>query len=134
MFFRRKLEECTAKKIAVTLEGFPGNGLALPGRSTSEMIVLFANLLDNAIEACELLPEEARWIRMQVTAEKKRTAFILENSCGEGSQHARGEKTRKANKLEHGIGKDIIHEVVNRNRGWITFAQKDDVHRVELVL
>ena len=30
--------------------------------STSEMVGLFTNLIDNAIEACLHLPESARWI------------------------------------------------------------------------
>ncbi len=31
-----------------------------------EQMALFGNLLDNAIEACEMLKEEDRWIRLTI--------------------------------------------------------------------
>ena len=134
MVFLHKLEECDSYRIAVSVEGFPENGISLSESSTSEMVGLFTNLFDNAIEACLHLPEDARWIRIQVTMERKRVLFVLENSCGEVSQPAQGERTWKKNKNEHGIGKDIIHEIVQRNNGWITFAQKEGIHRGKLML
>ena len=134
MVFLHKLEECDACHIAVSTEGFPENGIVLSESSTSEMVGLFTNLIDNAIEACLHLPESARWIRIKVTIERKKMLFVIENSCGEISQRAQGERTWKRNKQEHGIGKDIIHEIVQRNNGWITYAQKDSIYRVELML
>ena len=134
MVFCHKLDECDACQIAVTTNGFPAGGISLPVNSISELVGLFANLMDNAIEASIHLPEDARWIRFRANVERKRVLIMLENSCGVISQRTKGEKTWKQNKKDHGIGKDIIHEVVNRNNGWITFAQKDGIHRVEMML
>ena len=132
--FLRKLEECKEAGAAVTVSGIPDEGIPLLGKSIAEMIGLFSNLFDNAIEACMLLPEEERWIRFTAKQDKKKWIFIIENSCGEISQRESSEKTWKKNKDEHGIGKDIIYEIVNRNRGWIEFAQEANVHRVEMML
>ena len=132
--FLRKLGECCESGADVSITGFPEQGVPLLGKSIAEMIGLFSNLFDNAIEACQLLPEEKRWIRITATEGKKRWVFVIENSCGEGSLRKEGEKTWKKNKDEHGIGKDIIYDIVNRNRGWIEFHQENGVHRVEMML
>ena len=134
IIFLRKLEECKETGAAVTVSGVPEQGIPLLGKSIAEMIGLFSNLFDNAIEACMLLPEEERWIRFTAKQDKKRWFFIIENSCGEISRRKSGEKTWKKNKDEHGIGKDIIYEIVNRNRGWIEFKQEANVHLVEMML
>ena len=132
--FLRKIEECEITGADVTVEGFPEEGIPLPGKSIAEMIALFSNLFDNAIEACMLLPEEERWIRFTVKPDKKKWIFCLENSSGEKSLRKPGEKTSKKNKEDHGIGKDIIVEIVNRNRGWIEFTQEEGAYRVDMML
>lgn len=132
--FLRKLEKCEKTGIEVAIAGVPEQGIPLLGKSIAEMIGLFSNLFDNAIEACQLLPEEKRWIRFTASEGKKRWTFVIENSCGEGSLRKEGEKTWKKDKAEHGIGKDIIYDIVNRNRGWIEFRQENGSHRVEMML
>ena len=132
--FLRKLEECRETGADVTITGVPEQGFPLLGKSIAEMIGLFSNLFDNAIEACQLLPEEERWIHITAKEGKKKWIFIIENSCGERSLRKKGEKTWKKNKDDHGIGKDIIYDIVNRNRGWIEFRQENGVHRVEMML
>ena len=132
--FLRKLEECREDGVEVTVTGIPEQGIPLLGKSIAEMIGLFSNLFDNAIEACELLPEEERWIHITAKEGKKKWIFVIANSSGAGSLRKKGEKTWKKNKDEHGIGKDIIYDIVNRNRGWIEFRQEDGVHRAEMML
>ena len=78
------------------------------------------------------MPEKKRWIRFSYTKKENKMFFTMENSYSEAQpQH---EKTWKRNKQEHGIGKDIINEIVERNNGWVTFERKDGVYRVETML
>ena len=98
------------------------------------MVGLFANLSDNDMEACSFLPKEKRWTRLSFREAAGKLFFVLENSCSETQMKKSSEKTWKKNKEEHGLGKDIINEIVGRNNGWITFAQNTDVYRVEIML
>ena len=132
--FLHKLEECRASGVDTAVDGFPEAGISIAGKSIAEMVSLFSNLIDNAFEACLLLPKGERWIRITAKQGKKTWVFAIENSCGESSHLKAGEKTWKKNKEEHGIGKEIIREIVDRNRGWVEFSQEEGVHRVELML
>ena len=45
-----------------------------------EQMALFGNLLDNAIEACETLKEENRWIRLTIRKSHQLLMIKIENS------------------------------------------------------
>ncbi len=50
-----------------------------------EQMALFGNLLDNAIEACEMLKEEDRWIRLTIRKSHQLLMIKIENSIREGT-------------------------------------------------
>ena len=100
-----------------------------------ELTSLMINLFDNAREACLLIPEEKeRWIKIRVRRDGKKLFFSMENSCNEKSRQRFGTNTWKGNPDEHGIGLDIINDLVGDMKGWIKSKRQENVYYVELML
>jgi len=133
--FLHKLDECRAKDIEVVLEGFPPEGMPAPKARHMELTSLMINLFDNAREACMLIPEEEeRWIKIGVRRDGDRLHFTMENSCNERSKQRFGTNTWKKNSDEHGIGLDIINDLVSDMKGRIKSERRENVYHVELML
>ena len=86
----------------------------------ADICVLFANTLDNAIEACEKLSVEERRIEMEARLGKGLFVVSVRNSClGAGSQPLEGKmpKTTKEDEKNHGLGLKSIYEITKRYGG-----------------
>lgn len=133
--FLHKLDECRKQGIEVTLEGFPQEGMPVPKANHTELTSLMINLFDNAREACQLIPEiENRWILINVRKDRSRLFVSMKNSCNEQSRQRSGTKTWKRNSDEHGIGLDIINDLVSGMKGWIKSERRENVYHAELML
>ncbi len=94
------------KGIAFQLDGVLAGGL--PWKPI-DVCSVFANALDNAIEACEQLAEEQRRITMQLKAMPRFWFVRIENPVAEDVDvsrlfHEKGGYTSKSNTGQHGIG------------------------------
>lgn len=133
--FLHQLNECRVQGIEPELEGFPKEGMPVPKERIMELTSLMINLFDNAREACLLIPEEKeRWIKIRVRRDGKKLFFSMENSCNEKSRQRFGTNTWKGNPDEHGIGLDIINDLVGDMKGWIKSKRQENVYYVELML
>lgn len=133
--FLHQLNECRVQGIEPELEGFPEEGMPVPKERVMELTSLMINLFDNAREACLLIPEEKdRWIKIRVRRDGKKLFFSMENSCNEKSRQRFGTNTWKGNPDEHGIGLDIINDLVGDMKGWIKSKRQENVYYVELML
>ena len=133
--FLHKLDECRMQNIEVTLEGFPQEGMPVPNTRHAELTGLMINLFDNAREACELIQEKKdRRIRIEVRKNQNRLLFSMDNSCNERSRQRSGTSTWKRNPEEHGIGLDIINDLVSGMRGRIKNERRENLYHVELIL
>lgn len=95
--------------------------------SDIDLCAVFANCLDNAIEACQRCELEKRHIRLQARTEKGILALRLENSMVGELQFKHGELlTSKANKKNHGYGLSEIKDIVQQYNGYLHFQQKED--------
>ena len=86
----------------------------------ADICALFANTLDNAIEACEKLSVEERRIEMEARLGKGLFVVSVRNSClGAGSQLLEGKmpKTTKEDEKNHGLGLKSIYEITKRYGG-----------------
>ncbi len=88
-----------------------------------DLSVLFANSIDNAIEACEKLPEHRRKIALQAKNEKGLFVMKIENTAEKGEKTPEKgmpgslpQTTKKDQKL-HGYGLKSIQEIVQRHGG-----------------
>lgn len=133
--FLHKLEECRNMEIELTLEGFPPEGMPVPKARLMELTSLMINLFDNAREACLLISnEEERWIAIRVRKDGDKLFYTMENSCNEKSRQRFGTNTWKGNPEEHGIGLDIINDLVSDMNGWIKSERRDNIYRVEMMI
>ncbi len=80
--------------------------------------ILF-NLLDNAIESCQKIPDETkRFIRLKCFHDAGQLLIYVENSCMEKESIEKpGLFTSKSDKKRHGVGRSIVEETVKKYRG-----------------
>lgn len=88
----------------------------------TDICALFANALDNAIEACEKLPVEQRRIHMEARQGKGILAVNIANPCSDmkplsGKTEGKIPQTTKADTRNHGLGLKSIREVTVKYGG-----------------
>lgn len=99
--------------------------------SKTDICALFANALDNAIEACKQLPEETRMIILESRMQKGMFALSVKNPVPEDATLIRDEKqkglflTTKADYKNHGIGLKSMEDVVRRKDGKMEIQVQD---------
>ena len=110
--------------------------------SAFDMGIVLNNLLDNAIEACEKLEQEKRYISLTL---KRKNHFMLievENSFDGKLEWKDGEAvpaTMKQSSLpdvlmEHGIGLKNVKDVADRYLGYMDIKAGRDVFKVTVML
>lgn len=103
----------------------------------ADICALFANALDNAIEACEKLPVQDRRIRLEAKFGKGLFAVSVRNSC-EGADLSFKEgklpKTTKDDERNHGFGLKSIQEIVKRYSGSMEIKREDKEFELFLFL
>ena len=102
--------------------------------SEFDLCVLFGNLLDNAVEACErLLTQDNRFIKIQAKTVKK--CFLLEVSNSADTINKPDDRfSAKENPLEHGIGLLNINDVVRNYSGVSDISVKNDVFTISILI
>lgn len=97
------------------------------GIADIDMCALLANLLDNAIEACEKIDEEKRRISLKIKRVNDMLFIWSENSMKEiGKERSNFFQTNKENKILHGLGMKSIDNVVKKYDGHKEYGiQKD---------
>ncbi len=106
-----------------------------------DKIRLFANLLDNAIEAAESVPVEdqseknTRYIHISILNRGSNFFITIENSKRtEISVMENQFHTTKLDAENHGRGVRIIKQIVARYDGTVEFADKGDTFEVAIML
>ena len=88
---------------------------------------IFFNLLDNAIEACEKIEKQDKWIRVAI--KKKNQIYIMkvENSIEKPIVMKNGEfVTEKEDKERHGIGMKSVESSVKQYGGKVNWSHTKD--------
>ena len=98
-----------------------------------DLVGIFYNLLDNAIEASSRIGEPSeRIITVRSGMEKKYWTLTAENKCLPLPGNTKLGTTWKEDPENHGIGLSILYDLVRKNRGRIQFGQEKDVFRAEI--
>lgn len=98
----------------------------------SDAGILIGNLLDNAIEACQGLSRDERWV--SVTANYRNHMLILKICNGKKHAPVILSKSSKANPRNHGIGVQSVKNVVEKYNGMIEFEDRGQQFEVSAVL
>lgn len=121
-----KAEICEENNIDFEVNSYIPENIAF---SEAEMISVYHNLLNNAIEACMRMDEgEMRWITLRSGI--KSGFFILQIENTRKRNEKIGGKTWKKDKASHGLGKKIVKDIVEKYNGDCLFEKKRDSYSV----
>jgi len=118
-------------KVELNLKASPHN------ISEPDLISLLTNMVDNALEACDRVPQEAeRLIRLSVTRREPYLAIICENSYPGGiDTGVRGTGIRSSkNEAGHGYGLKTIERIAALYDGMVEFSHDDDIFTITVAL
>lgn len=96
--------------------------------SNTDLVLLFGNLMDNAVEAC--IGQESPYIRLDAYRSK---GFLVIKECNPtGPAHEA--KKRRIPELDRGVGKHIMETVAEKYDGSCDFTIRDGVFSASIYL
>lgn len=127
-----KIEEAVEKQIDFTYEI---DYISEINMSDNDMCVLLANLMDNAIEACEKIEREKRFIYLKIKKKNQMLFIWIENTIGESNVEKKEFfKTSKKDKTLHGLGIRCIDNVIEKYDGHKEYCIQKDKFQVYISL
>lgn len=107
------------KGVEFDIETVPLNDRFL---TDSEISSLFGNLLDNAIEACEKISGDEKWISVSIRRQKELLFIEVANTAVQAPVEEEGRLiTSKPDKEFHGIGSANVRRIVGKYGGDIVY-------------
>lgn len=88
-----------------------------------DCIVIISNVLNNAIEATEMCPDDKRFLSLKAIIEDDQFVFACRNSFV--NDPAPNMQSNKRDVVVHGYGINIIKEAVTRNNGTCYFDKEE---------
>ena len=130
-----KLKEMESKHIKFNIKGVIDGGI---GWSPMDICAVFANALDNAIEAAEKVEEDKRFIDINIKKTDHNRLIEISNSCDgnvdTGAITGNGKNaTSKKDKADHGYGTHNMINVAEKNNAIINFSCEDKKFTVTLI-
>lgn len=118
LILNQKSAEAREKGIKMNILTVPISEFSCTDR---EIISLFGNLLDNAIEACGRMDVDDTWINFKMEKQNQMLFIEIANSIGEIPRCKNGEFiTSKKEAGSHGYGLKSIERIVRRYDGTIS--------------
>ena len=121
-----KLNRCKERNIVLKVKGIIHAPMII---SDYDICTIFANALDNAIEACEKL-ETNRWIEVSIGLHQNFLAVLISNSIAEPVSL----RSKKQDKKNHGFGLQNLIECVERNNGVVRRRMDKDKFVLDIVV
>lgn len=98
------------------------------------LCTIFSNILSNSVEACRKLPQEERYIHLEIRNLDDKLVIELVNPVKEPVEIEKlGTVTSKLDKENHGFGIENVKSMVERNHGEITFKNLDERFKVTII-
>lgn len=93
--------------------------------SERELVLVFQNILSNAIEACERSGKTTKYIVINTHIQENYVYYKMENTPAEVAEHFT--LTWKKDKKRHGLGLSIVRDIVESNEGLFSITQEEQV-------
>ena len=126
-----KISLARSKKIKVIADANIAYELTTP---ELDLCIIIGNLFDNAIEACLLLPEEKREIRVYFEMKSTQLYMSFTNSTAVGKQQKTDGRFKTTKGKGHGFGLVRIDDVIERHSGFISRNSEDGAYTTEILL
>lgn len=99
--------------------------------SDIDLCVILGNLLDNAIEACEKIEENKRFLRIYMVVNKKQLYISIQNSAREELEFNERNyiSTKRGN---HGLGMKRVKLVVDKYEGFLNLQNEPGIFAAEV--
>lgn len=132
MILNSKKKYAEEKEIKVEIETEVIPRFPLDNR---EVISLFGNLLDNAIEACEKIRKIEKWIRIRMQKRHEVLSIQIENSIENDPKERRGEiLSDKILQGVHGYGLKNVRQIVDKHKGIYSYQIKTNSFLTSIVM
>ncbi len=128
--FSAKLAQAKRHGIGVNVRVFLPDRLSL---SDVELGIVIGNLLDNAIEACEAVPEGERFLRLYCKMKGTMLYFSMMNAAG-GKLEKRGGRFASKKAGLHGFGLRRAENIIETHGGWIKYNSEDGAFTTEFLV
>ena len=125
-----KISLMSAKEIRVDATAHVPATLAV---TNIDLCVIIGNLLDNAMEACEKLPAESRFVRIYISVKGNHLYMSFTNSAGK-KQTKVGNIFASTKGADHGFGLSRVDTLVEQYGGYLTRASEDGGYTTEVIL
>lgn len=124
-----KLSVAEQKSIQLNVKAHIPKGIEM---TDVEMCSVLGNLLDNAIEACEKLPCDKRFLRVYIDKFKGQFYLSVQNSSPSIQRDKGIFRTTKAG--THGFGLFRIDRIAKKHGGYVNRQYEEGVFATELLL
>ena len=119
----QKVKECNEKQIDFQIYAQTTD---LSFIEESDMIAVFGNLIDNAIESSLLSKNKKIFLQIKIMNDKV-LVITIENSADKGPIIENGKlKTRKEDKVNHGVGMLSVKQALNNYNGKLKWEYDED--------
>ena len=126
-----KISLAKSKNINVTVDA----NIAMELKTSQiDLCIIIGNLMDNAIEACLLLPDDKRLIRVFMEMKNTQLYMSFLNTTASGKQKKQSGRFLTSKGKGHGFGLVRIDNIVERNNGYINRNSEDGVFTTEILL
>lgn len=113
-----KFRECEEKRITMKVKGILYAPLQI---SDYDICTILVNAMDNAVEACEQMKNERKWVQVSIGMYQEYLHLIVSNSY-EGEFRL---KTGKRDRHNHGFGLENLQESVDKNCGKVKMSAEN---------
>lgn len=125
-----KLTLAEQKKVSVNCKAVLPESLSV---EDVDLCVLLGNLLDNALEACDMIPQEQRFLRVYMVVNRSQLYISIQNSAREDlSFNERNYISHKRG--NHGLGMKRVKALTDKYDGYLTLANEPGIFAAELTL
>lgn len=94
----------------------------------TDLTILFGNLLENAMEACEKLTDKEKYVHLKILRKPGRISFLCENPIEGNPVFPNGRLV--SSKQDGGIGLSSIHGIIDKYEGQLKIDTTEEVFRV----
>lgn len=125
-----KITQAMNKEIQVTCDATVGEQLFI---SDMDMCIILGNVLDNAIESCEKIPKEQRFLRIYMAIVKEQLYISIQNAAPEilNFEEKNYISTKRGN---HGLGMKRVAAVVEKREGYLNLNNEPGIFGTEITI
>lgn len=125
-----KLSIAEKEEIKITCKAEVPEGIKV---NDIDLCVILGNLLDNAIESCEKIDKEDRFLRIYIIVNKKQLYISVQNSAKEILDF--NEKNYITNKRgNHGLGMKRVQSLVDKYDGFLNLQNEPGIFASEVTI